>query len=115
MLSTNNISNSIFRALENSEYDSGNVIFNREGNNFVVIKFNEDFDAGTVGGSAEILSEGNYTISSSDDKEVISEKRALALSEFYFDNYQELKKKFNLPGRIDFAFSVASNIEAARP
>lgn len=87
-----------------SEYDEDEVIFdNPGGNNFVKIMFAEDFPAGSVSGS---VGEVEHTIASFDEREVLSEKRALELNESYYSSYVELKQEFNLPGRIDFSFQI---------
>jgi len=81
------------------------VFFNKPGNNFVIIRVSEDFvNGGPMSG--QLLALENYAISSSDEIEIVSEKRFFALNESYHDNYLALKKEFNLPSRIDFAFSL---------
>ncbi|MCH7568943.1 MAG: hypothetical protein IIA87_06010 [Nanoarchaeota archaeon] len=89
-----------------SNYDDGYVVFDRGGNNFVIVKFSEDFADGSLTGERQILSPENYTISSSDTKKILSEKGALILNQTYNENYLGLKKNFNLPNRIDFGFSL---------
>lgn len=92
-----------------SEYDhtNGNVIFHRDNvnNDFVIIRFSQDFENGEVG-DPQILSPENYTISSSDTKTIFSEKSVLALNNTYYTNYDSLREDFNLPRRIDFGFSL---------
>ena len=60
----------------------------------------------------------NYTISTSEEFELADETRLRALAGTYQESYEELKTKFNLPRRVDFAFIVklseADKIEATR-
>ena len=88
-----------------SGFDRQNVYFERAGNDFVVVLFNDDFKNGGLS-SGEILSEENYSVSSSDEREVLSEKRLIALNKSYHESYVELKNQFNLPNRVDFAFQL---------
>ena len=95
--------------LISSNYDSGNqvVIVNRNADDldFIIIRFSEDFVNGAVG-AGTLLIPGQYNISSSDTKNMISENRSLELNESYYADYRGLKEEFNLPGRVDFGFAL---------
>ena len=73
---------------------------------FIFVKFGEEFDESTISGGA--YNESYYAIGSSNIKEVISEKKFLELNESYYEDYAGLKgeRKFNLPPRINFGFSL---------
>ncbi len=73
--------------------------------NFAVIRFNEEF-TNDNSATGSILAEGAYNISSSDTKQVYSERRFNMLKESYESKYLQLKKDFNLPNRVDFGFEV---------
>ena len=53
-----------------------------------------------------VFDERNYILASVIKKSVLSENKLLLLNASYWSNYSSLKKSFNLPGRIDFGFSV---------
>ena len=101
-----------------SGFSEGIVYFEKPENNFTIIRFSEDFiDGGEESGT--ILTEENYSISSSERKKLVSEKKFLELNSSYYGNYLELKKYFNLPNRVDFGFilefSASDRIVAERP
>jgi hypothetical protein len=82
------------------------VNFDREGENFVIIRFCEDFDNNDVV-SGTLISEGmDYTISSSDSRDLYSEIKLKEIESAYESNYVGLKEQFNLPNRVDFAITV---------
>ncbi|MEK6896891.1 MAG: hypothetical protein AABX12_05550 [Nanoarchaeota archaeon] len=60
----------------------------------------------------------NYTIATSEELELADETRLRALAVTYQENYEELKTRFNIPRRMDFAFIVklseADKIEATK-
>ena len=91
-----------------SRYDfaSGHVIVDRENNNFIYVLFSEDFNVGGASGGAVV---DTHEISSSDNRKVISEKKAVLLKGSYENNYEVLKNQMNLPGRIDFSFQLTFN------
>lgn len=68
-------------------------------------------------GTVLSLTDG-YSISSSSVDEIIGEKEVRALKVAYETNYDMLKKEFNIPGRVDFDFSLdfsdGTSIEATR-
>ena len=90
--------------------DMEQVYFDRSSDRFFVVMFNENFSVGDLAGDGSLLIEGvNYTISSSEKREVLSEARISALKVNYENDYVELKKNFNLPNRIDFSFILEFN------
>ena len=91
----------------NSGYDNGNVIVERGSQNFIRIFISDDFERGSELGGTQ-LSEGDYKISSSDIRHVISERLIKELKDNYEEDYDNLKSptRFNLPRRTDFAFSL---------
>ena len=66
-----------------------------------------------------LLTFGNdYTISASEELDLIDETRARQLAEAYRSDYDSLKTRFNIPRRVDFAFMIklsdADQINATR-
>ena len=89
-----------------SSYTNGQVNFDRQGDRFFVIKTGDFAENNANLGSATNLLPNDYSISSSDKKQVISEKLFFELKNRYDSDYAKLKKEFNLPNRIDFSFSL---------
>ncbi|NCO11780.1 hypothetical protein CO038_04865 [Candidatus Pacearchaeota archaeon CG_4_9_14_0_2_um_filter_39_13] len=96
------------------------VFTDRMGERFVIIKFSQDIEQGTLGEGNIVLDSENYTVSSSDSRKVISEKRVIELANTYSteEGYISLKKEFNLPSRANFGFALiisdSERIEAKR-
>ena len=91
------------------------VHFTKPLDNFVVIRYSKQFNVGNfIIGSP--LTPNDYSISSSDTKDIMFENLFLKLNDTYYSNYTGLKKQFNLPNRVQFGFSVifsdGSKIEA---
>lgn len=81
------------------------------GEKLLKITFGEDINNSAVISSSSFDSE-SYQIASTNSEDVISEKRIISLKEAYNVDYLGLKKKFNLPGRINFGFSLEfSNLD----
>ncbi len=96
---------------------SGNVHFAKPANNFVRIKFGPDFMRGNqITGIP--LTAIDYTVSSSETREIFSEKRILELKNRYENDYSALRTEFNLPNRVHFGFasvlSGGTEISASR-
>ena len=72
---------------------------------FITIHFNEEFST-EPGGCSFLIDDDDFDISSSENKSVISRNKMLYLNNSYYDDYSPLKEDFNLPGRIDFGFSL---------
>lgn len=89
----------------NSGFSSGEVTFDRSGNDFVVLIFSEDLVSGDLSGG-DLLGRENYSVSSSEIKDIYSESRILALNQSYHADYLALKQEFNIPNRVDFSFLV---------
>ena len=89
-----------------SERNGINVELHWEGEEFAFLKFNEDFDEGNIpkrrGGGPLVHDESYYEIISSNSREVFSEKRFLGLKDSYEQDYYDVKKKFNLPNRVNW-------------
>lgn len=85
--------------------NGGTVHFQRPTDNFVRIKYSPSFLAGS-GPSGTLLPTSDYSISSSETKDIRFEHLFTLLSSNYTMNYTGLKKQFNLPTRVDFGFSV---------
>ena len=89
-----------------SEKQTASLLFDRGSERFVRI-ISGNFDVVNDIPSAGItLPAGNYTISSSESKELASEKKIGLLKTRYDSDYLGLKKDFNLPGRVDFSFAT---------
>jgi hypothetical protein len=82
------------------------VYFERDGKNFVVIHFSEDFEGGKTT-SERPDKENNYQIASSTSSSVISEKRIRNLKDAYANDYSSLKTQLDIPPGVDFSFSLA--------
>lgn len=78
---------------------------------FVSIVLSKDFN--TSSSEVGILNESHYSISSSLKEKTLSERKLRELGDFYESNYTELKKQFNIPGRVNFgwAFKFANGEE----
>jgi len=102
-----------------SQEDIGIVYFDNTGFDFITMMFSEDFSEGSVENGVFLIEDTDYTISSSEKRNVVSEKRISDLRDNYEDDYLKLKNKFNLPGRVDFGFVLQfgpeDEIVASRP
>jgi hypothetical protein len=115
----------------------GAVVFDENGNDLSGKKFKDTVSANSSSGwgminFASIIladefyedvvgcapNENYYDISSSLKKDILSEKKIGNLSQIYYSNYTKLKKQFNIPGRVNFGFSLVffdgSNITAEK-
>ncbi len=81
------------------------VYFDMPPDKFARIKYGEDYWQNPNFISGANLIADQYTISSSEEKKIYSIKRAVNLSTEYKLYYSDLKKRFNLPNRVDFGFS----------
>jgi len=75
-------------------------------NTFFMVKFSNEFPEENVNNLNDPLNPNNYTISSSGSRELISENKILELNSSYYNDYEGLKKQFNLPGRVGFGFTL---------
>jgi hypothetical protein len=71
---------------------------------FAVIELNEEFPDGGTGSVG--LNESYYEIASSESRELLSENKIIAIKERYVSDYSKLRDDFNLPNRINWAFSL---------
>jgi hypothetical protein len=88
-----------------SNFSGGVVYFQREGENFAVIKFSDDFQSGGLAEKTN-LDTGKYTLASAVSESVVSEKRMLALNQSYIKDYTGLKKNLNIPDNVEFSFNL---------
>ena len=90
---------------DNTDFDSSLVHDGDPTKGFAIFKFSYDFPQGTLtGGGGGQLDE--YTVSSYNKMEYLSEKKIKDLNNSYYLNYVDLKKGFNLPERVDFGFML---------
>ncbi len=83
----------------------GEVVYvNREEEDFVSLKFCEDFTE--MPASEAVIKESYYKIASSNSDMAISEARMLALKENYETGYSELKNRLGVPANTDFSFAI---------
>ena len=92
-------------ASSNINFDSSSVHEGDPTKGFALFKFSEDFKEGSLSGG-EQLDNDKYKITASETKKIISEKRILALNYSYYNDYETLRKQFNLPARINFGFAI---------
>ncbi len=85
--------------------DAG-INFIKPRDNFVVIQYSNNFSNGNPSVVGTIISENDFSISSSDSVELLFENKLLNLNYTYYSDYIGLKKQFNLPNRVDFGFLV---------
>ena len=80
---------------------------------FITILISEDFTYSA--GSCNDVTSPCSSISSSENKKVLSENKIDELKSIYDDDekYSKIKENFNLPGRIDFGFSLVFDDESS--
>ena len=88
-----------------SSHSSGKIYFERDSEDFVLIKFSEDFPETNEVPTSSNLDPNLYDIVSSSSESILSEKRVISLQSSYTNNYNVLRESFNLRN-IDFSFSV---------
>lgn len=81
--------------------------FYQSGNGAVFAKFSEEFSAPIPPSGSNPAGEGKYSISSSDSIDLLSENRLLIINSTYYSDYNDLKRRFNLPERANFGFIVS--------
>ena len=91
-----------------------NKLYGFNGNEgFVILKFSEDIDKyGNSNDLNGILAdeENLYEIGTINKIKIVSEKRIIELKNIYekgSEDYKNIKKNFNLPNRVNFAFSLS--------
>jgi hypothetical protein len=89
--------------------DVNNVYFNVKSGDklldFAIIKFSEDFTAGSPGNPPS-PNTAYYKIASSSSEEVMSEERLRQLNNSHYNDYLLLKKQLGIPTDVDFAFEI---------
>lgn len=76
-------------------------------NRFFILRLGEDINnSNSLPASSGIYNRTYYQISSVTSESLVSELRINLLKEAYQGNYPNLKNLFNLPGRINFGFSL---------
>ncbi len=84
----------------------GGIVYIVKGeNDFITILFSEDFVSGSLSDGV-LLDDSNYSISSYDKREVLSESKIQRLKEDYEDDYENLKEEIKLPDQANFGFSL---------
>ncbi|MEK6843953.1 MAG: hypothetical protein AABX83_00855 [Nanoarchaeota archaeon] len=94
---------------DNTEFDTSLVHDNDPTKGFAIFKFSYDFPQGTLTGGGGQLEEDKYKITSYNNLELLSENKIKELNNSYNIDYQNLKKGFNLPERVDFGFMLEFN------
>lgn len=89
-----------------SRYSSGVLSFTRGPEDFAIVRFGEFPYHEDAVSNPVLLTPGEFNISSSEVKDILNEDTLMRLNTTYHQNYADLKKQFNLPGRVDFSFSV---------
>lgn len=86
----------------------GDTIYvNLGSDNFIAIKFSEDFDSFGIVTKFPEVNESFYNIASSASNRIISEKRLLLLNESYYGSYTTLKDYLKIPASINFGLDVS--------
>lgn len=95
-----------------ANYDGGQVTFDRGGFYLFYVRLG-DFTSPrtTIPGGSMLVPGVNFTVSSSDRTSLVSEEHFSLLNASYYSDYNRLKTRFNLPGRVDFATSLAFSPE----
>lgn len=88
-----------------SRRSGDDVIFERQNNDFVIVKFSEDYAKGEFDGTAT-PSDQKYTIASFTSSRLISERKLLALKAQYETDYNSLKLQRSIPEGINFLFRL---------
>ena len=86
--------------------NNANINFVKPRDNFVVIQYSNNFNNGNSSVIGTMITENDYSISSSDSVEILFEDKLLALNYSYYSDYIGIKKQFNLPNRVNFGFLV---------
>ncbi|MBX4196551.1 hypothetical protein KW805_03110 [Candidatus Pacearchaeota archaeon] len=76
-------------------------------NMFVTLEYADDLPAGSE--PADVVAQPGkkyYSLASTREENIMSEKRIRELNQTYFAHYEDLKKEFNLPDRVDFGFNI---------
>lgn len=90
-----------------SSYEGNVVSVARSSAEFFYVRFGEfSSENAAIAHPAVIYPGANYTISSSERRDVFSETRLLALNQSYYEHYDDVRTFFNLPRRVDFAVTV---------
>ncbi len=86
------------------KYAAGALYVSRNNSEFFYARLgNFITDEGPIPNAAFLEYGSNYTISSSDKKNVVSEALLLGLNQSYYSDYDSVRTSFNLPRRVDFA------------
>ncbi len=85
---------------------SGEIItFSNPPNRFVIAYFSTYLDRNQLIGG-DFLTPENYSISSSETLEIISEGKLVELNSTYYGDYETLKSRLNIPHTRDFGFRI---------
>lgn len=92
----------------NSYTQNGVVYFDRPADRFVRIEYSKGFRNGAVKSGGQISS-GDFYVSSSENSEIYFQDLFENLKDEYYANYTQLKRRLNLPSRVEFGFKVVFN------
>lgn len=92
-----------------SEFAGGVIVFDISPpfGFFANVMMSEEFPDSSPLGDSILLNSDQFTLSSFDEKTVYGENRFELLKDSYYADYKGLKSSFNLPGRVDFGFTVS--------
>lgn len=107
------------RSLAVSSNETG-ISFDREANDLVYVRYGPFSSLPpTLTRPVLLTLEENFSISSSEKEEVMSEIKLRELALHYTNDYEAVKEHFNIPGRVDFSVEVplptGENISLTRP
>lgn len=87
--------------------DTNGIVFLDRGiNQFIRITYSKSIQNGLPISGTTPIGNTQYVISSSEVKELYSEKLFLDLNQSYYSDYSALKQELNLPNRMDFGFVI---------
>lgn len=100
------VENQLGKAVD-SAYDSGNIKFDRNAGYLFYVRFG-DFESKSseIKDAVPLTIVKNFTISSSDNDEIVSEAKLAILNASYYSDYDRVRTAFNLPRRTDFSVEV---------
>lgn len=90
---------------DNIIFESNNLHEGDLNNGFAYFRFSEDFELNDFSSTLiDPLTEDEYQISYYEKNILFSEKRIIKLNETYYNGYELLRERFNLPKRVNFGF-----------
>ena len=90
-----------------NEYHDGMLSLGQREKDFVYVRFGTFAPFPTYSANPTLIRAGeNYSVASSEKKEVLNEWALLALNASYYADYENLREYFNLPRRVDFGAEI---------